>query len=110
MLLIDEIESSLADQGKSVLERVLRRKPTEAAKILEIDPLIVMIRDKWEKYYRFYFLWFILYILYMAIFTACALHRTIGARTFAEMYHTRKDWFRFAGEMIVLIVLPLFFY
>ena len=108
--IVDQIESRLARTNHSVLERMILRDPMDGARVMAIEPFRSMINDKWKRFRIFYGIWFIMYFCYMLVFTVCAINRPVNATSLSDMYKARNDFARLAGEIFIIVCLPLFFY
>ena len=104
----NELDGCFVGQSRSILETVIRRR--DGSDIVALEPLRSMLSDKWSRFQIFYWMWFFAYLIYMAIFTACAICRPIGATSIGQMYQDTGDYVRAVGETFVCLGLPFFFY
>ena len=105
---VDELDGALSHNA--VLERLVLRDPLDVVGLLSLEPLRSMVSMKWHCYNKWYVGSFLLYLIFMCVYTACAVFRPIGLGSITDMYQTVGDYFRLAGEVLVLTSPLMFLY
>ena len=105
----NDVDTTLKHDGSAIIDIIIKRSPSTASRMLEIEPFHSMIKDKWNRFHLFHVFWFLGYVLYMVILSLVALNRPLNAASLSDMYQTPADYGRLVGEITVTLSVPIFF-
>lgn len=108
--IVDEIEPTRGSRGQSSILDTIANREDMGNQMVQIEPFRTMLQDKWFRYRVFYWIWFLTYTMYLCVFSACAIGRHTDGESLGELYGRPGDYYRLGGELLCVVLLPLFFY